>query len=239
MAVRKRIDDNGLKSVETSGRGISNQEGDDSPTAGIGAAGEGERVDQIRDILFGAQRQEYERRFSRLEELLVKNISDLSNEITGKFTKYREEYDSRLTRLEELLVKNLSEVNLETERKINAHKVDNDKSFKQLDEKSTKGVSELREETGKQLSLQKSKCEQNINSLEIKLIDTISDLKKQLDADVISFKRDIDKTKSEILISLENLNINKADRSVLAGLLHHFASSLENKDNKIDSVKKQ
>ena len=77
-----------------------------------------DRMDQVRDILFGAQREEYDRRFSRLEELLVKNISDLSNDTTGKFGALRDDYDKRLARLEGLLVKNISDLSNDTTKKL-------------------------------------------------------------------------------------------------------------------------
>ena len=79
-----------------------------------------QRVDQIRDILFGAQRDEYDRRFTRLEELLVKSISDLSNETAQKMGNQRTEYDQRFTRLEELLVKSISDLGNETTEKLKA-----------------------------------------------------------------------------------------------------------------------
>ena len=38
-------------------------------------------VDKIRDILFGTQMRDYEKRFSRFEERLLKETSDLREEI--------------------------------------------------------------------------------------------------------------------------------------------------------------
>jgi len=71
----------------------------------------GDRVGQIRDILFGAQREEYDRRLTRLEELLVTNIADLGNDVAHKLAVQRDEYDKRLARLEELMVTNVSDLN--------------------------------------------------------------------------------------------------------------------------------
>ncbi|OGO17129.1 MAG: hypothetical protein A2Z02_00960 [Chloroflexi bacterium RBG_16_48_7] len=70
-----------------------------------------EKVDRIREILFGAQREEYDKKFSRLEELLVKNIANLNNEMTEKLGALRDEYDKRFSRLEELPAKNVTGVN--------------------------------------------------------------------------------------------------------------------------------
>ncbi len=79
-----------------------------------------DRVEQVREILFGAQREEYDRRFGELEELLVKNTSDLSNEITRKVGALRNDYDKRLARLEELLINNISDLGNDTAKKIEA-----------------------------------------------------------------------------------------------------------------------
>ncbi len=75
-------------------------------------------VDQVREILFGAQREEYDRRFNRLEELLVKNMTALSNEMTEKMGAIRDEYDRRLARLEDLLTQNISDLSQETAKKL-------------------------------------------------------------------------------------------------------------------------
>jgi len=87
MVVRKTVDGDVSKSPGTSARGSMDKMGDDFHAVGKGGVESGEHVDQIRDILFGAQRQDYERRFARLEELLVKNITELGNETTRKADK--------------------------------------------------------------------------------------------------------------------------------------------------------
>ncbi|NOT59631.1 MAG: hypothetical protein HOP19_05330, partial [Acidobacteria bacterium] len=45
----------------------------------------GGSVDKIRDILFGAQMREYDRRFSRLEDRLLKEASDLREDTRQHF----------------------------------------------------------------------------------------------------------------------------------------------------------
>lgn len=45
----------------------------------------GGSVDKIRDILFGAQMRDYDRRFTRLEERLLKEASDLREETRQRF----------------------------------------------------------------------------------------------------------------------------------------------------------
>lgn len=45
----------------------------------------GESLDKVRDILFGSQAREYEKRFARLEERLVKEASDLREDLKRRF----------------------------------------------------------------------------------------------------------------------------------------------------------
>ncbi len=102
-----------------------------------------ERVGQVREILFGAQREEYDRRFSRLEELLVQSTSDLSNDTTKKLGAIRDEYDKRFARLEELLVQSTSDLSNDTTKKLGAIRDEYDKRFARLEELLTKNMSDL------------------------------------------------------------------------------------------------
>jgi len=77
-----------------------------------------DRVEQVREILFGAQREEYDRRFGDLEELIAKSVSDINSETTRKINALRNDYDKRLARLEELLISNMSELSNDTSTKI-------------------------------------------------------------------------------------------------------------------------
>ena len=52
---------------------------------GNGEIREGQNVDKIRDILFGSQMRDYEKRFSRLEERMVKASEALRDEVKKRF----------------------------------------------------------------------------------------------------------------------------------------------------------
>jgi hypothetical protein len=54
-----------------------------NPKAGAEA---GANVDKIRDILFGSQMRDYDKKFSRFEERLLKETLDLREEIKRRFT---------------------------------------------------------------------------------------------------------------------------------------------------------
>src|SRR5947209_14604531 len=42
-------------------------------------------LDKVRDMLFGSQARDYEKRFTRLEERLTKESTDLKNEVKRRF----------------------------------------------------------------------------------------------------------------------------------------------------------
>jgi len=223
MAVRKKTDDSDLRKSD-----VSTVPGNEKIEGG-------ERVDQIREILFGAQRQEYERRLTQLEQLLVHNISELSKETAAQFASQQRENDKKFARLEELLVKSISDTSREIERKIELHKGENDKRFQQLDAQFKESISELKKETAQQFNLQKSDYIQKLDSLEDKLAKALSDVNKRMDADVASLTKSIDTTRSEFVRSQEQLDSRKMDRSSLAKFLHNAAAGIEGKEHKTDA----
>ncbi len=69
-----------------------------SPAAEAGI-GEEESVDKIRDILFGSQMRDYERKFSQLEERILKEVGRL-----------RDEQAERLAALEQALEREMTDL---------------------------------------------------------------------------------------------------------------------------------
>src|SRR5215831_3772649 len=71
--------------------------------AANGEMREGANVDKIRDILFGSNMREYEKRFVRLEERLTKSSEALREDLKKRFDSLesyvREEMDSLSSRL--------------------------------------------------------------------------------------------------------------------------------------------
>jgi len=235
MTVRKKVDDRVMRNTSMAAGATNTQAIARSVITGDEKAEGGERVDQIREILFGAQRQEYERRLTKLEELLVQNISELSKETAAKFANHQQENDKKFARLEELLVKNIADISHEFERKIELHKGENEKRFQQLEDHFNKAISELKKETGHQFDLQKSEYIQKFNSLDDKLAKAMADISKRMDADVASLTKDIATAKSDLVRSLDQLNEHKMDRTSLAKFLHNAATGIEGKEHKTDS----
>lgn len=52
-----------------------------APLTPVSDGASGSNLDQLRDIIFGGQMREYEKRFARMEERLAKEINDLREEV--------------------------------------------------------------------------------------------------------------------------------------------------------------
>jgi DNA anti-recombination protein RmuC len=233
MTIRKKVEEGARKTAVpsvTASRQIPTK-----PSIPVNEVPEGgERVDQIREILFGAQRQEYERRLAQLEELLVKNITELSKETAARFASLQQETDKKFARLEELLVKSISDVSRDIERKMDSHTSDNDKRFKQMEQRVDEALSELKKEVAHQFNLQKNEYIQKFGSLEEKLPKIVAEINKRMEAEVASLTRSIDTSRSESTRSVEQLERQKMDRISLAKLLHGAAAGIEGKEPKAD-----
>jgi hypothetical protein len=159
-------------------------------------------VDKIREILFGIQMRDYEKRFVRLEERLLKEASDLRDETKQRFDSLELYIRHELEALGERLVaeQNARADSLEqlsTGVKDTFRAVD--KKTAQIDEQAAKNQTELRQQL-----LDQSK--------------TLSD--------------DLRQKYSELLAALEReateLRTDKTDRAALAALFTEVAMRLSN-----------
>lgn len=222
-------------------RGGNGQPAGGSQVTGMEDAGGGERVDQIRDILFGAQRQEYERRFARLEEMLVKNISDLNNEVTSKFNRFQNEYNQRLNQLEELLVKNISTLSADFDKKLIVQK-------KELQDLVLKNIANLSGEFTSKLNSHQTDNNERLTRLEELLVNNISGLSREFEHKLSSQKKDYDKNlqavESQLSKSLadfkedawKQFNLQKNEFSEkLAALNEQLSGSVADLDHELKS----
>ena len=124
--------------------------GSQAPLDGAGGRpDEGGNIDKIRDILFGGQMRDYERRFARLEERLGKEVADLRDDTRRRFdaleTFIKQELEALSGRLQneqrtrdaaaQEQARALHETGHALERKLT-----------QLDEQTARGQSELRQQ---------------------------------------------------------------------------------------------
>jgi hypothetical protein len=109
----------------------------------------GESLDKVRDILFGSQARQYEKRFARLEERLIKESADLRDELRRRFDSLeayaKKEFEAMTDRLNaERDHRDQSIKTVTTDLKETAGAFD--KRTSQLDEQLTRGQRELREQ---------------------------------------------------------------------------------------------
>ncbi len=164
--------------------------------------GGGGNIDKIREILFGNQTRDYEKRFARLEERLLKESSDLREDTKKRFDSLElyikhelEALTDRLTAEQNARNESLEQLSQGVKETFRAF----DKRAGQMDEQSAKNQRELRQQL-----LDQSK--------------TLGD--------------EIRQKHGELLSALEReaveLRTDKTDRSALAALFTEIAMRLNN-----------
>jgi len=157
-------------------------------------------VDQIRDILFGGQMREYERRFARLEERMAKEAGRLRDDLEARVdtleTYVRRELEALATRLQ------TEEGERVEGQKRGANQVETaaqelTQRIGQVGEESVRSTRELREQ----------------------MLEQTKSLGEQI-------KRRHDLLAGELARETEQLRGDKADRAVLSGLLAEVALRL-------------
>ena len=167
---------------------------------GSAALSEASNIDKIRDILFGVQMRDYERRFARLEERLLKDTSDLKDEVKKRvdaLEQYiRNETGSLADRLKterEERVDGAAEAMRELRESSRAH----EKRASQLDEQLSRSQRDLREQ--------------------------ILDQHRRLSDDI---RQRVDEVLAALARETETLRADKTDRATLASLLTEMAMRL-------------
>jgi hypothetical protein len=162
-----------------------------------GAAG---NLDKVRDLLFGGQMRDYDRKFARLEERLVKETAEL-----------RDEVKKRLGALEAYMKAEVESLS--------------DRQRAEQDARTGAAKELLRElrETAQQF-------EQKTSQLDDLVARTQRDLRQQLHAQHQELGDDIRQRVEDVLARLareaHELRSDKADRSALAALLTEMAMRL-------------
>lgn len=159
-------------------------------------------IDKIRDILFGSQARDFDRRFSRLEERLVKEISEMRDENRKKLDTLEEYIKGEVKSLTDRLV---SEQNsrVETVSVLS-------RDLKDLSHNLDKKVMQINEQAAK----------------------AESDLRQQMLSQSKSLTDEIQKRHNEAIASLEResseIREDKADRTAIADIFNEMAMRLTN-----------
>lgn len=173
----------------------------DEKSAANGELREGANVDKIRDILFGSNMREYEKRFARLEERLTKSSEAL-----------REDLKKRFDSLESYVRQEMESLN----QRLKAEKSERSDSLKELTRETR--------DTSKTL-------EKKLSQLEDQLSSAQGDLRGRILEQSKTLSNEIQKSKQELEVSLEReataLRNDKTDRATLADLFTELALRLK------------
>ena len=182
--------------------------------AAPGEASDAGSMDKIRDILFGNQAREYEKRFSRMEEKLFKEIAEVDGANQSRLEALEAYFKKELTVLKERLRNEIEE------------RTDTDKKMMQ--------------EFNDAISSQERKIvklEETITAHLTDLHDQLLLQSKNLTADM---DRKLDNLSKNTKETLQELSDIKADRSVLAELFMQFAMQLSGEQfNEIGTTEKK
>ncbi len=166
-----------------------------------GEVREGANVDKIRDILFGSNMREYEKRFARLEERLTKSSDALRDDLKKRFdtleSYVREEMESNNQRLK-------------------AEKAERSEGLKELTRETRDSAKSL---------------EKKLSQLEEQLSSTQVDLRARILEQSKTLSNQIQKAKDELETALdreaETLRTDKTDRAMLADLFTELSLRLK------------
>lgn len=174
--------------------------GDDQRTSSGDPLAGGASIDKVRDILFGAQMRDYDRRFGRLEERLLKETSDLKDDVR-----------KRLAALEQYVKQELEALG----ERLSAERADREGSTKTLGQ-------ELRETA--------QAFDKKTASMDDQSARSQRDLRQQLLEQQQRLTDELQSRHEELLATLNResteLRDEKADRAALASLFTEMALRL-------------
>jgi seryl-tRNA synthetase len=176
-----------------------------SKTTSADEAGGG-NIDKVRDILFGGQMRDYERRFVRFEERLAQETAEL-----------KEDMRKRLAALEQF-------VKQETASMADRIKAEHDErtaAAKDLTREVREGAKAFEKKT--------AQIDDQIEKLQRELRKQILDLHKRLSDDL---REKIDDVMARLSQESSDLRNDKMDRAALAALLNEMALRLSSESPK-------
>jgi DNA repair exonuclease SbcCD ATPase subunit len=167
-----------------------------------GGEKEGANVDKIRDILFGSQMRDYEKRFARLEEHVAKSMDTLRDDMTKRL--------DTLSAFVQQEVESLSQ-------RLKTEKSERNEGLKEL-------TREFKDTT--------KAIEKKLSQLDEQLADSQSELRAKILEHSKAFAGEIEKLRRDSAAALDrevqSLRHDKTDRAALADLLAEFSLRLKN-----------
>lgn len=174
----------------------------DSLDASGSALPEASNIDKIREILFGVQMRDYEKRFARLEERLLKESSDLRDDTRKRFEALEAFVKSEFEALSERLL---------------AEQRNRDESVQNL-------AREL-QDTGRRLEGKLGQLDEQTSRAQRELRQQLLDQSKNLSDEI---RQKADELSALLDRQISELGDAKTDRAALAGLFSEVALRLNN-----------
>jgi DNA repair exonuclease SbcCD ATPase subunit len=157
-------------------------------------------LEKVRDLLFGGQMRDYDRRFASLEERILKETTDL-----------REEVRKRLSSIEQLLAREVDALN----DRVRTEQEDRSAAAKEL--------ARQLDDTARTFERKNSQLDDQLSRGMRELRQQLHDQHQQLSDDL---KRQADQILERLARESDQLRSDKTDRASLAALLTEMAMRL-------------
>jgi len=172
------------------------------PNAKALTAEDGGNIDKVRDILFGGQMRDYERRFIKLEERLLQETSELKDEVR-----------KRLAALEQFMKQEAGSL---ADRIKTEHEERTD---------ATKDLAREQRESAKAFEKKAGALDASIGKAQRELRQQLLELQQRMSDEV---RQKIDDVLARLTQEANELRNDKTDRAALASLLTEMALRLTN-----------
>ncbi len=179
-------------------------------------------IEKVRDILFGAQMRDYEKRFARTEERMVKEVSNLRDETKKRFDSIESYTKGEIESLSDRLT---AEQNERTESLKREVELLSDRLKTEQNERATSINDLLRDtkEANRALEKRLSQLDDHLNKMSRELRQQLLDQSKE-SLDIIRLK--YEETMAALERVANELRLDKVDRSRLSELLTDMALHL-------------
>lgn len=177
---------------------ISEQDGAQLRVADVDNAGS--NLDKVRDLLFGGQMRDYDRKFARLEERLIKETTEVRDEVKKRLAALESYMKSEIESLSDRL-------GIEQDARAGA----------------TKDLARELRETAQQLDQKASQLDHLIARNQRELREQLHNQHQELGEDI---RQRVEDVLARLAREASELRADKADRSALAALLTEMAMRL-------------
>lgn len=162
----------------------------------------GASIDKVRDILFGVQMRDYDKRFARLEERLVKDTTELKDDVK-----------KRLASLEQFMKQEFESL---------GDRLSSERSSR---EGAVKDLGVVQRESATAFEKKTAAIDDQLAKAQRELRQQLLDLQKELTEDILQRHQDM---VTMLTRDASELRDEKADRAALASLFTEMAMRLSN-----------